>query len=95
VDSLKTEMYRQIFAANTNASVDRRGSLRWKDFSTIHLALPSLEEQRQIAGVLAAADAEIAALGRQLAAFRQQKRGLMQQLLTGKTRVKVEEKPCQ
>lgn len=37
---LKTEHYRQIFASAINASVDRRGSLRWKDFQRIHIPLP-------------------------------------------------------
>ena len=32
---LKTDNYRQIFCAATNASVDRRGSLRWCSASTI------------------------------------------------------------
>ena len=32
---LKKEHYKQIFAASTNASVDRRGSLRWDGFGII------------------------------------------------------------
>jgi type I restriction enzyme, S subunit len=48
---------------------------------------PSLEEQDKIASVLSAADAEISTLEKQLAAYKQQKRGLMQQLLTGRTRI--------
>ncbi len=43
ISILKTEHYRQIFSASTNASVDRRGSLKWKEFSLIKVALPSLE----------------------------------------------------
>ncbi|MEJ3630071.1 restriction endonuclease subunit S [Vibrio vulnificus] len=88
---LKTEHYRQIFCAATNASVDRRGSLRWKEFSAIHVPLPSLEEQQKIAAVLKAADKEIDVLEAKLAHFKQEKKALMQQLLTGKRRVKVEE----
>ena len=34
-----------IFSARTNSSVDRRGSLRWKDFSRIHIPLPLLDVQ--------------------------------------------------
>ena len=59
---LKTDHYRQIFGAATNASVDRRGSLRWKEFSLIHVPLPPLEEQQRISTVLATADQEISAL---------------------------------
>lgn len=87
---LKTEKLRQIFSANTNASVDRRGSLRWKDFSRIHIPLPPLDEQRKINAVLDDAKREIALLQAEVKAFRTQKRGLMQKLLTGQWRVPIE-----
>jgi type I restriction enzyme, S subunit len=51
------------------------------------LVLPSLPEQEKIAAILSAADEEISTLEKQLAAYKQQKLGLMQQLLTGKIRV--------
>ncbi|UTI02697.1 restriction endonuclease subunit S [Aeromonas caviae] len=89
---LKTEHYRQIFAASTNASVDRRGSLRWKEFCAIHVPLPSLPEQNKIADALSAADKEIDGFKQQLVHFKQEKQALMQQLLTGKRRVKVDDK---
>lgn len=89
---LKTDHYRQIFGAATNASVDRRGSLRWKEFSLIHVPLPPLEEQQKIATVLATADQEISAMQQKLDALKQEKKALMQQLLTGKRRVKVDDK---
>lgn len=50
-----------------------------------------LREQKAIAKVLSTADAEIEALQQRLDCLRQEKRALMQQLLTGKRRVKVEE----
>lgn len=87
---LKTDHYRQIFSAATNASVDRRGSLRWKEFSAIHVSLPPLEEQKAIADVLELADKEIELLVAKLAHLKQEKKALMQQLLTGKRRVKVD-----
>lgn len=86
---LKTDHYRQIFGAATNASVDRRGSLRWKEFSLIHVPLPPLEEQKRITAVLSTADKEISALQKKLDALKQEKKALMQQLLTGKRRVLV------
>jgi type I restriction enzyme S subunit len=86
---LKTELYRHIFEVNTSASVDRRGSLRWPDFSRIHIPLPSLEEQRAIVKVIEVADRELDRLKAKADALRQQKKGLMQQLLTGKKRVRV------
>lgn len=89
---LKTELYRHIFEVSTSASVDRRGSLRWPEFQKIHIPLPSLPEQRKIATVLSAADREIDQLTQKLDAYKQQKKGLMQQLLTGKKRVKLDHK---
>jgi len=50
---------------------------------------PSIPEQEKIAEVLFACDNEINDLQRTVDQYREQKRGLMQQLLTGKKRVKV------
>lgn len=50
--------------------------------------IPSLKEQTAIAEVLIAADREIELAKEKLERLRRQKRGLMQQLLTGKKRVK-------
>ncbi|WP_085343581.1 restriction endonuclease subunit S [Vibrio sp. ArtGut-C1] len=56
------------------------------------LKLPSsIEEQQKIASVLTTADKEIELLEAKLAHFKQEKKALMQQLLTGKRRVKVAE----
>ncbi len=52
---------------------------------------PTVEEQREIKKVLDAADAEIAALEAWRAALARQKKGLMQRLLTGEIRVRLEE----
>ena len=60
-----------------------------KDLARIEFELPSLPEQKAIAEVLTTADKEIATHRKKLDALRLQKRGLMQQLLTGKTRVKI------
>lgn len=85
---LKTETFRRIFAINTNASVDRRGSLRWKDFSKLPIPLPSISEQKEINQVLDTAQQEIILLQKKLELLKTQKRGLMQKLLSGKWRVK-------
>ncbi|AXF64210.1 restriction endonuclease subunit S [Leclercia sp. W17] len=53
--------------------------------------LPCIEEQQKIATVLSAADAEIYTLEKKLACLRDEKKALMQQLLTGKRRVKIDE----
>lgn len=55
-------------------------------------AVPSLEEQQAISRIVHDADAMAAAYEAQLAALRKEKSALMQQLLTGKRRVKVDER---
>lgn len=60
------------------------------DFLKFSFPMPTrVPEQRAIAEVLDAADAELRVLHAQRTALERQKRGLMQQLLTGKIRVSV------
>ena len=73
-------------------SIDRRGGLRWDAFSIIKLKLPFIEEQTAIAQVLQAADKEINLLKAKAEKLREQKKGLMQQLLTGKQRLNISKK---
>jgi type I restriction enzyme S subunit len=56
-----------------------------------YIPLPSIEEQQKIASVLTAADKEIELLQAKLTHLKDEKKALMQQLLTGKRRVKVED----
>jgi type I restriction enzyme S subunit len=51
--------------------------------------LPSLKEQTAIAQVLQAADKEISLIKAKAEKLREQKKGLMQVLLTGKVRLKI------
>lgn len=67
-------------------------NLKYPHFAEIKVHIPPLPEQRKIAAVLAAADREIDQLTQKLDAYKQQKKGLMQQLLTGKKRVKLDHK---
>lgn len=62
-------------------------------FRNMCIYMPSdINEQKAIADVLMAADAEIDLLQQQLQAIAEQKQGLMQQLLTGNIRVKIDKK---
>lgn len=62
----------------------------WYDlFSKIKIKIPSNEEQTAIAQVLQAADKEINLLKAKAEKLRKQKKGLIQQLLTGKKRLKI------
>ncbi len=55
----------------------------------LELVLPNINEQKKIATILSTADQEIASLQQKLDTLKQEKKALMQQLLTGKRRVKV------
>ena len=57
------------------------------DFFNMHMGIPSIEEQNAIATVLVNADKEIELANKKLDNLQSQKRGLMQQLLTGRKRV--------
>ena len=65
-------------------------SLRLPMFQKMVFYSPDFKEQQKIAAVLSAADAEISTLEKKLASLKDEKKALMQQLLTGKRRVKVE-----
>lgn len=67
-----------------------RKSLKFSALKTLKIYIPSdINEQQVIAVVLSTADDEISLLNQKLEALKEQKKGLMQQLLTGQTRVKV------
>lgn len=77
------------YNARMEGSIDRRGGLRWDAFSIIKVHIPSIEEQTAIAKVLQAADKEIQLLKTRTEKLREQKKGLMQILLTGKKRLTI------
>ena len=70
-------------AAQLNISVN--------DLRSIQVFYPVKDEQRKIAEVLSLADQEIETLQKKLDCLKHQKKALMQQLLTGKRRVKLGE----
>lgn len=60
-----------------------------KDLEVLKLRIPDFEEQQKVASVLTAADKDIELLEAMLTHFKQEKKALMQQLLTGKRRVSL------
>ncbi len=64
--------------------------ISYDDFCTVKIPYPSIEEQTAIAQVLQAADKEISLLKAKAEKLREQKKGLMQVLLTGKVRLKID-----
>ncbi|WP_064663429.1 restriction endonuclease subunit S [Pseudoalteromonas sp. MQS005] len=86
---LSVESYKQILKFNTSSSQPNVlvGNLRKFVFN-----IPkNIDEQKKIATVLSNADKEIELLEQQHADLKQEKKALMQQLLTGKRRVKVDD----
>ena len=61
------------------------------DFFAMKLPVPPIEEQSRVVAILGDAGRELALLRKSLYLLRQQKRGLMQKLLTGQWRVKLHE----
>ncbi|MDE1239818.1 restriction endonuclease subunit S [Vibrio aestuarianus] len=65
-------------------------NLKGSDIESMVIALPvNIKEQQKIASVLTAADKDIELLEAKLAHLKQEKKALMQQLLTGKRRVSL------
>lgn len=81
---------KQRVLSSTQGSV--RNSVGFNALCSFPIKLPPLEEQQKISSVLSAADKEIEVLHYKLDCLKQEKKALMQQLLTGKCRVKVDEK---
>lgn len=77
-----------------NTGVRNNGLLNIKpsEFMNTKVPVPSLEEQERIADILHVASKQIMALEQKLACLKQEKKALMQQLLTGKRRVAVDAK---
>jgi type I restriction enzyme S subunit len=94
-DTLDPSFVRHLFQHDEIINLFRRYSqgltsdtlkLRYDHFAQIEVEIPSLAEQTEIAEVLNTAEAEIDQLKQKRDALKQQKKGLMQRLLTGKVR---------
>ncbi|WP_421265211.1 restriction endonuclease subunit S [Aeromonas veronii] len=79
-----------IFYRHSQGLVSDTWNLKFNHFKKISWQVPSIDEQQKIAAVLSTADKEVTAQQQKLDALKQEKKALMQQLLTGKRRVKVE-----
>ena len=74
---------------NTGVRNDGLLNLSANDFFNTTVAVPPVAEQEAIADVMRSIDDEIKIYDRQARALRQQKKGLMQRLLTREVRVGV------
>lgn len=61
----------------------------FSDLSSVKIPYPPLEEQKKIGKILNCCDKEIQILNSKLEKLKEQKKGLMQKLLTGQIRVKI------
>ncbi|MGL4605024.1 MAG: restriction endonuclease subunit S, partial [Iodobacter sp.] len=79
--------------ALVNTGVRNNGLLNIKpaEFMNTKVPVPCFDEQEQIADVLHASSKTINKLQQKLDALKQEKKALMQQLLTGKRRVQLNE----
>ena len=87
----RSNLWERYVTSSGNGSVRIR--IYFSDLGHMKLRLPSLPEQKKIAAILATADREIELLRKQLSALKQQKKGLMQKLLTGQVRVTISDPP--
>ena len=78
-----------LFHRHSQGLVKDTLNLKWRHFAEIKVQIPEKSEQQAIAHVFQTADRELALLRAQLDALREQKKGLMQKLLTGEVRVGV------
>lgn len=94
-DKLNICFRRYVFhSSNIRSSIIRKGqgavrsNIGQKDLEKILIPLPPLPEQKKIADILSTWDKAITQLNLLIAAKEEQKKGLMQRLLTGRVRLK-------
>lgn len=67
-----------------------QGNVGKSDFEKLKITLPPIEEQNKISTILSSVDEKLRVLSEKKINYQELKKGLMQQLLTGKVRVKTE-----
>ena len=91
-DQANAEFFKYWFVQNKSLLLSRAEDRKYKDVGApplvkFQIQTPKVPEQAAIAAVLSDMDAEIAALEARVAKIRGLKQGMMQELLTGKTRL--------
>ena len=84
---LSSDLIKNIFLSRAAGSAVK--NLNKDIVKLVKIKLPNFKLQTKIANILSSADKEISILEQQLSAVKEQKKGLMQVLLTGKKRVLV------
>jgi len=76
--------YDRVMQMTAKSSVD---SVRREMISNMRIPLPSIQNQKEISKALSEMEKEIISLEKKLSKALQLKQGMMQELLTGKTRL--------
>ena len=81
----------RLFSGMAEGTLVERTAVKLPTFMICKVLVPpTTDEQSWVAGVFAAADLEIQVISQRRTALKQQKKGLMQMLLTGKVRVNID-----
>lgn len=85
-------MYYALTTLNLNQFANKNAQpvISGKIIYELSIILPPVKEQQKIAEIISSVDEDIEGYGKEKAKYEELKKGLMQQLLTGKTRVKVD-----
>lgn len=85
----KSKLGKHLLSLASPGGAGRNKTLGQRDFSGLEVAIPTTGEQTKIAQILSTWDQTIANTEKLIANSQAQKKALMQQLLTGKRRVKT------
>ncbi|MCC6548574.1 MAG: restriction endonuclease subunit S [Ignavibacteriaceae bacterium] len=80
--------YHQTYVSSYGVHIEKM-TFDFESFLQLDLLLPSVEEQTAIVNVLKASEQEIELLNQKLESLKEQKKGLMQVLLSGKKRIRI------
>lgn len=84
---IQSKRFKYLLELISPGGAGRNRVMSKKDFLKLKITVPNYDEQTAIAQVLQTADAEIGLLTQKLERFKEQKKGLMQVLLTGRKRL--------
>lgn len=85
----KSQRGKHLLGLASPGGAGRNKTLGQSEFMKLQIPVPSIEEQQKIASALATSDKEFKILEQKLEKLKEQKKGLMQQLLTGSKRIKI------
>ncbi|MGA3866032.1 restriction endonuclease subunit S [Ralstonia nicotianae] len=85
---MRSDMFAAMLDKNSTGTTAK--GIQQKRLVQLPVLVPSLDEQERIAGVLGSVDEKLHALSARHSHYQTMKRGLMQKLLTGEWRVKLE-----